>query len=83
MTAPGGLYFKWPWERIYKISVATQTLNMAFDPKTQAPISRVREMSAVTKDQLDTGLTGQIRYRISERNLYAYLFGVESGRSCM
>jgi regulator of protease activity HflC (stomatin/prohibitin superfamily) len=31
---------------------------------------------AVTKDQLITGLTGQIRYRISENNLYAYLFGV-------
>jgi len=31
----------------------------------------------VTKDQLNTGLTGQIRYRISERNLYAYLFGVK------
>jgi regulator of protease activity HflC (stomatin/prohibitin superfamily) len=31
----------------------------------------------VTKDQLDTGLTGQIRYRVSERNLYAYLFGVK------
>ena len=34
-------------------------------------------ISAVTKDQLDTGLTGQIRYRVSERNLYAYLFGVK------
>jgi regulator of protease activity HflC (stomatin/prohibitin superfamily) len=31
----------------------------------------------VTKDQLNTGLTGQIRYRVSERNLYAYLFGVK------
>jgi regulator of protease activity HflC (stomatin/prohibitin superfamily) len=30
----------------------------------------------VTKDQLNTGLTGQIRYRVSERNLYAYIFGV-------
>ena len=34
-------------------------------------------VEAVTKDQLNTGLTGQIRYRISERNLYAYLFGVK------
>src|SRR5271165_6017865 len=23
---PGGPYFKWPWEKIYKVSVATQTL---------------------------------------------------------
>jgi regulator of protease activity HflC (stomatin/prohibitin superfamily) len=32
----------------------------------------------VTKDQLNTGLTGQIRYRVSERNLYAYLFGIKN-----
>src|SRR6201992_2294410 len=29
----GGPYFKWPWERIYKVSIATQTLNMAYDPE--------------------------------------------------
>ena len=23
---PGGPYFKWPWEKVYKVSVATQTL---------------------------------------------------------
>ena len=34
-------------------------------------------LEAVTKDQLNTGLTGQIRYRVSERNLYAYLFGAK------
>src|SRR5690242_10526738 len=28
---PGGPYFKWPWERVYKVSVATQTMNMAVD----------------------------------------------------
>ncbi len=33
-------------------------------------------LEAVTKDQLNTGLTGQIRFQVSERNLYAYLFGV-------
>src|SRR3954447_17503831 len=27
----GGPYFKWPWEKIYKISIATQTMNMAVD----------------------------------------------------
>src|SRR6516164_5387268 len=31
---PGGPYFKWPWERVYKVSVSTQTMNMAFDPET-------------------------------------------------
>ena len=35
-------------------------------------------LDAVTKDQLNTGLTGQIRFRVSERNLYAYLFGVKN-----
>jgi hypothetical protein len=34
-------------------------------------------LEAVTKDQLNTGLNGQIRYRVSEQNLYAYLFGVK------
>ena len=29
---PGGPYFKWPWQKIYKVSIATQTVNMAFDP---------------------------------------------------
>src|SRR3984885_13140155 len=74
---PGGPYFKWPWEKIYKVSVATQTLNMAFDPEDARANLGGTRLSAVTKDQLDTGLTGQIRYRISERNLYAYHFGVK------
>ena len=29
---PGGPYFKWPWEKIHKVSVATYTSNMAYDP---------------------------------------------------
>src|ERR1700761_1468017 len=74
---PGGPYFKWPWEKIYKVSIATQTLNMAFDPEDPSANLNGTRISAVTKDQLDTGLTGQIRYRVSERNLYAYLFGVK------
>jgi regulator of protease activity HflC (stomatin/prohibitin superfamily) len=74
---PGGPYFKWPWERVYKVTVATQTLNMAFDPEDPSANFGGTRISAVTKDQLDTGLTGQIRYRVSERNLYAYLFGVK------
>ena len=74
---PGGLYFKWPWEKVYKVSVATQTLNMAFDPEDPSANQGGTRITAVTKDQLDTGLTGQIRYRVSERNIYAYLFGVK------
>src|SRR5687767_7413167 len=29
---PGGPYFKWPWEKVHKVPVATETLNMATDP---------------------------------------------------
>jgi regulator of protease activity HflC (stomatin/prohibitin superfamily) len=74
---PGGPYWKWPWERIYKISVATQTVSMAFDPENPTANQQGQVLDAVTKDQLNIGLTGQIRYRVSDRNLYAYLFGVK------
>jgi regulator of protease activity HflC (stomatin/prohibitin superfamily) len=75
---PGGPYFKWPWQRIYKVSVATQTVNLAYDPETPAANHSGTIVEAVTKDQLNTGLTGQLRYHISERNLYAYLFAVKN-----
>jgi regulator of protease activity HflC (stomatin/prohibitin superfamily) len=74
---PGGPYFKWPWEKVYKVSVATQTMNMAFDPDYPDANSQGTILEAVTKDQLNTGLKGQIRWRVSERNLYAYMFGVK------
>jgi regulator of protease activity HflC (stomatin/prohibitin superfamily) len=74
---PGGPYFKWPWEQIYKVSIATQTVNMAYDPEAPKANANGTLLDAVTKDQLNTGLSGQIRYRVSERNLYAYLFGVK------
>jgi regulator of protease activity HflC (stomatin/prohibitin superfamily) len=74
---PGGPYFKWPWQKIYKVSIATQTANMAFDPDSPSANQAGTVVEAVTKDQLNTGLTGQIRYHISEKNLYAYLFGVK------
>jgi regulator of protease activity HflC (stomatin/prohibitin superfamily) len=73
---PGGPYFKWPWESVYKVSVATETANMAFDPESPTANRNGTVLEAVTKDQLNTGLTGQIRFQVSERNLYAYLFGV-------
>ncbi len=71
--APGGPYFKWPWQQVFKVDVATQTIDITWDPtKAQNTID------AVTKDNLTTGVNGQIRYRVSEQNLYAYLFGVSS-----
>lgn len=75
---PGGPYFKWSWERVYKVSVATETVSMAWDPATPSANSGGTVLEAVTKDQLNTGLTGQIRFRISDRNLYAFLFGVKN-----
>src|SRR5437667_10358357 len=74
---PGGPYFKWPWERVFKVSIATQTVNMAYDPENPSANQSGTLLEAVTKDQLNTGLKGQIRYRVSEKNLYAYLFGVK------
>ena len=74
---PGGPYFKWPWETVHKVSIATGTVNMAWDPEDPRANAGGTVLEAVTKDQLNTGLTGQIRYRISERNLYAVLFGVK------
>lgn len=74
---PGGPYFKWPWESVYKVSIATETGNMAYDPEDPSANRNNSVLEAVTKDQLNIGLTGQIRYRVSERNLYAYIFGVK------
>jgi len=74
---PGGPYFKWPWEKIYKVSIATQTVNMALDMEDPRANNGGTILEAVTKDQLNVGLKGQIRYRVSERHLYAYLFGVK------
>jgi len=74
---PGGPYFKWPWEKVHKVSVATETVSMALDPSSPTANNGGTLLEAVTKDQLNTGLTGQIRFKVSERNLYAYLFGVK------
>lgn len=76
ITQPG-LHFKFPWQRVYKVSIATQTLNIAYDPDMPSANSKGTSLEAVTKDQLNTGLKGEIRYAVSERNLYAYFFGVK------
>ncbi len=75
---PGGPYFKFPWEKIHKVSIATKTINMALDLETPTANHNGTELDAVTKDQLNIGLKGQIRYRPSEHNLYAYLFGIKN-----
>ena len=75
---PGGPYFKWPWEKIYKVSIAIETVNMAYDPEFPNANQKNTVLEAVTKDQLNIGLSGQLRYRVSDRNLYAYIFGVKN-----
>ena len=70
---PGGPYLKWPWQDVHKVNVATHAVDVVWDPsKDQDTIE------AVTKDNLTTGVNGQIRYRACENNLYAYVFGVQS-----
>lgn len=75
---PGGPYFKWPWETVYKVSVAVETINMAADLEHAGANRQGQMLEAVTKDQLNTGLVGQLRFRVSEQNLYAYIFGIKN-----
>ncbi len=75
---PGGPYFRWPWQKVHKVSIATRTMNMALDLETPTANHNGTELDAVTKDQLNIGLKGQIRFQPSERNIYAYLFGVKN-----
>lgn len=68
---PGGPYFKWPWQRLYKVDMTIQTVDITWDPDI-----RQDTIEAVTKDNLTVQISGQIRWRPCERNLYAYLFGI-------
>lgn len=73
-----GFYWKFPWQTVHKVGVATVTVSIAFDPEYRDANQGGQVLEAVTKDQLNTGLTGQLRFTVSERNLYAYLFGVKN-----
>jgi regulator of protease activity HflC (stomatin/prohibitin superfamily) len=72
-----GFYWKLPWQKVYRVSIATGTVSIAFDPEVREANNGGMVLEAVTKDQLNIGLTGQLRFAISERNLYAYVFGVK------
>jgi regulator of protease activity HflC (stomatin/prohibitin superfamily) len=78
VVPPGGPYFKWPWQKVHKVSVATRTIDMAVDLEDPNANAGGQWLEAVTKDQLNTGLKGELRYRISEANLYPYLFAVRN-----
>ena len=70
---PGGPYFKWPWQEVHKVDIATQSIDVTWDPT-----KRQNTIEAVTKDNLTTGINGQLRFRAAAGNLYAYCFGVDS-----
>ena len=72
-----GFYWKLPWQTAHKVSIATNTVSIAYDPEDPSANSAGQILDAVTKDQLNTGLNGQLRFTVSERNLYAYIFGVK------
>ncbi len=68
---PGGPYFKWPWQKLFKVGMTIQTTDLTWDPEIKQT-----NIEAVTKDNLTVAINGQIRWKPCERNLYAYLFGV-------
>lgn len=78
VIGPGGPYFKWPWQTVHKVDVAIRTVSLAWDPDDLSANSNGTILDAVTKDQLNIGITGQIRYKVAEENLYAFLFGVSN-----
>ena len=67
----GGPYFKWPWQKLFKVDMTIQTVDITWDPEIQQ-----NSIEAVTKDNLTVQISGQIRWKPCERNLYAYLFGI-------
>ncbi len=78
VVGPGGPYLKRPWQKVHKVNVAINTVNIAYDPDTPNANQHGTVLEAVTKDQLNIGITGQLRYKVSEQNIYAYLFGVNN-----
>ncbi|MBQ7529066.1 SPFH domain-containing protein [bacterium] len=82
-----GLHFKWPWQEVHKVSIATQIADIstmgAVENSYQLESFRNSAsykggyLDAVTNDQLYIRVSGQIRYRVSEKYLYAYFFGIK------
>ena len=68
---PGGPYFKWPWQKLHKVDMTIRTVDITWDPEVLQDA-----IEAVTKDNLTVHISGQLRWKPCERNLYAYLFGI-------
>ena len=69
---PGGPYFKWPWQKLYRVNMTIQSTDIAWDPDVQQTA-----IEAVTRDNLTVNILGQIRWKPCERNLYAYIFAIK------
>ena len=78
VVGPGGPYLKLPWQKVHKVDVAIWTTSIAYDPEDPEANRGNMMLEAVTKDQLNIGITGQLRFKVSEHNLYAFLFGVKN-----
>jgi len=78
VIGPGGPYFRLPWQKIHKVNVAIVPASIAYDPETPEANQNDTVLEAVTRDQLNIGVTGQIRFGVLEANLYAFLFGVKN-----
>jgi regulator of protease activity HflC (stomatin/prohibitin superfamily) len=78
VIGPGGPYFRWPWQKVHKVNIAIVTASLAYDPETPEANENGTILEAVTRDQLNIGVTGQIRFGVSESNMYAFLFGVKN-----
>lgn len=50
VVPPGGPYFRWPWQHVHKVSIATRTVNMAWDPQSPTANRAGTVLEAVTKD---------------------------------
>lgn len=78
VVGPGGPYFRMPWQKVHKVNVAIATASIGYDPEFPEANENGQVLDAVTRDQLNIGATGQIRFSICESNLYAFLFGVKN-----
>lgn len=57
-----------PWQKVHKVSVAIETASIAYDPEDATVNQNWTVLEAVSKD-LNIGVTGQLRFKVSEKNL--------------
>ena len=70
---PGGPYFKMPWEKIHKISVATQTVSMALDPVQNLVLSAASKSVDTVIVDGEIVARGRRPTRVDEAHVYELL----------